>query len=238
MLLSAASEKESNMDPDSITDVVAIDGPAGAGKSTAARRLAALLGFAFLDTGAMYRAATWRALHHGICLNNHDALARSTQEMNLEIHEASGAQKVVVDGEDVTEAVRSQEVTREIHRLDSIPEVRAHLVMLQQAFAARRPTVAEGRDMGTVVFPRAKCKIYLEASIDERARRRLEELRAKGIDVDFQSLREEIRIRDEKAMTRAISPLRAARDAVRVDTTCLSLDEVVERLAALAQAAL
>jgi len=223
------------MDPERITEVMAIDGPAGAGKSTAARRLAKLLGFAFLDTGAMYRAATWRALDRGVDLDDHAALARSTQQMDLRIDESDGAQTVLVDGRDVTEAIRSPEVTREIYRLDAIPEVRAHLVELQRHVASLRPTVAEGRDMGTVVFPRAKCKFYLEASLDERARRRFEELRSKGIEVDFQALRDEIESRDLKTMTRAISPLRPADDAVRIDTTHLTLDQVVDQMAAVAR---
>lgn len=221
------------MDPERITEVVAIDGPAGAGKSTAARRLAKLLGFAFLDTGAMYRAATWRALDRGVNPNDHAALAQSTQQMDLRIDESDGKQTVLVDGRDVTEAIRSPEVTREIYRLDSIPEVRAHLVELQRHVASLRPTVAEGRDMGTVVFPRAKCKFYLEASLDERARRRFEELRSRGIEVDFQALRDEIESRDLKTMTRPISPLRPAGDAVRIDTTHLTLDQVVDEMAAL-----
>jgi cytidylate kinase len=223
------------MDPERITEVVAIDGPAGAGKSTAARRLATLLGFAFLDTGAMYRAATWRALDRGVNLDDRAALALSTQQMDLRMDESGGKQTVLVDGRDVTDAIRSPEVTRKIHRLDSIPEVRARLVELQRHVAARRPIVAEGRDMGTVVFPRAKCKFYLDASLDERARRRYEELRTKGIEVDFQALREEIESRDIRAMTRAISPLRPAPDAVRIDTTRITLDQVVEQMAALAR---
>ena len=223
------------MDPDKITEVVAIDGPAGAGKSTVARRLAKLLGFAFLDTGAMYRAATWRALERGVDLDDHAALARSTEEMDLRIDESDGKQTVIVDGRDVTEAIRSPEVTKEIYRLDAIREVRAHLVELQRRVASLRPTVAEGRDMGTVVFPRAKCKFYLDASLDERARRRFEELRGKGIEVDFQALRDEIESRDLKTMTRAISPLRPADDAVRIDTTHLTLEQVVDHMAARAR---
>jgi len=225
------------MDPESITQVLAIDGPAGAGKSTAARRVASLLGFSFLDTGAMYRAATWRALHRGVDFDDPAALAASTREMDLRITENDACQTVTVDGRDVTDEIRLPEVTREIHRLDSIPEVRAHLVDLQRRFAARRPTVAEGRDMGTVVFPKAKCKVYLEASLEERARRRWEEMKQKGVEVDFGMLREEIRVRDRKTMTRALSPLRPAKDAIKLDTTDLTLDQVVEKLAALAREA-
>lgn len=185
----------------------------------------------------MYRAATWRALHRGVDFDDPAAVAASTQQMDLRITENDARQTVTVDGRDVTDDIRSPEVTREIHRIDSIPEVRAHLVELQREFAARRPTVAEGRDMGTVVFPRAKCKVYLEASLDERARRRWQEMKQKGVEVNFERLRDEIRVRDQKTMTRTLSPLRPAEDAIRLDTTNLTLDQVVEKLAALAREA-
>jgi len=215
--------------------VVAIDGPAGAGKSTVARRVAERLGYAFLDTGAMYRAATWRAITAGINLDDPVAAAESTRAMRLELNDREGGLQVLVDGRDVSEAIRSPEVTRVTYKLDENPEVRAHLVMLQRAFAAKRPTVAEGRDMGTVVFPNAKCKIFLDASIEERTRRRAAELQAKGIAVDVDSLREEICVRDEKARTRAVAPLRRAEDAILVDTTDLTIDEVVEKIVRLAR---
>ena len=215
--------------------IVAIDGPAGAGKSTVARRVAERLGYAFLDTGAMYRAATWRAITAGIDLDDPVAAAESTRAMRLELDDREGGLQVLVDGQDVSEAIRSPEVTRVTYRLDENPEVRAHLVMLQRAFAAKRPTVAEGRDMGTVVFPNAKCKIFLDASIEERTRRRAAELQAKGLEVDMDLLREEICVRDEKARTRAVAPLRRAEDAILVDTTDLAIDEVVEKIVRLAR---
>ena len=215
--------------------VVAIDGPAGAGKSTVARRVAERLGYAFLDTGAMYRAATWRAITAGIDLDDPVAAAELTRAMRLDLNDREGGLQVLVDGQDVSEAIRSPEVTRVTYRLDENPEVRAHLVMLQRAFAAKRPTVAEGRDMGTVVFPNAKCKIFLDASIEERTRRRAAELQAKGLEVDMDLLREEICVRDEKARTRAVAPLRRAEDAILVDTTDLAIDEVVEKIVRLAR---
>ena len=215
--------------------IVAIDGPAGAGKSTVARRVAERLGYAFLDTGAMYRAATWRAITAGIDLDDPVAAAESTRAMRLDLNDREGGLQVLVDGQDVSEAIRSPEVTRVTYRLDENPEVRAHLVMLQRAFAAKRPTVAEGRDMGTVVFPNAKCKIFLDASIEERTRRRAAELQAKGLEVDMDLLREEICVRDEKARTRAVAPLRRAGDAILVDTTDLTIDEVVEKIVRLAR---
>ncbi len=215
--------------------IVAIDGPAGAGKSTVARRVAEALGFAFLDTGAMYRAATWRAMHHGIDLEDGTALAASTQVMDLRLEETGPGQRVVVDGEDVTAAIRTPEVTREIYRLDQNSAVRRHLVELQRRFGERQPTVAEGRDIGTVVFPKARCKIYLDASLEERAQRRAAQLAEKGAEVDLARLRTEIHERDEKSKNRADSPLCQAEDAVLVDTTDLPADEVVSRLVALAR---
>lgn len=220
---------------DEITQIVAIDGPAGAGKSTTARRVAGSLGFAFLDTGAMYRAATWWALHQGIDLDDPEALALSTRAMQLDLSEQGGRQCVRVGGVDVTEAIRTPEVTRLIFKLDQNSLVRRCLVDLQRQAGAQRPTVAEGRDIGTVVFPRARCKIYLDASLDERARRRARELDAKGIPVDFDTLRAEIHERDEKARNRADSPLRRADDAVLVDTTTLTPDEVVAEIVRLAR---
>jgi len=218
-------------------DIVAIDGPAGAGKSTVARRLAARLEYAFLDTGAMYRAATWRAMNSGVNLDDPAATAECTRAMRLELNERENGLQVFVDGQDVTEAIRSPEVTRLIYKLDENPEVRAHLVELQRTFAARRPTVAEGRDMGTVVFPSAQCKVFLDASLEERAGRRAKELRAKGVEVDMNALIEEVRVRDEKTRTRTVAPLRPAEDAVLLDTTNLTLDEVVDKLFDLARSA-
>ena len=220
------------------TEVVAIDGPAGAGKSSVARRVAAELGFAFLDTGAMYRAATWWALDQQVDLDDQDALAAHTQRMVLELGEEDGRPCVRVDGRDVSEAIRTPEVTRQIYKLDQNPRVREHLVMLQRAFGVKRPCVAEGRDIGTVVFPKAKCKIFLDASLNERAQRRAAELEGKGMRVDREQLRAEIHERDEKSRTREVAPLRRADDATLVDTTAMTLDEVVNTIVGLARAAL
>jgi len=217
---------------------VAIDGPAGAGKSSVSRRVAMALDFAFLDTGAMYRAATWRALKLGMDLNNPDVLTQCTREMRLEMEETASGLRVYVDGEDVTEAIRMPEVTRNIYRLDQVSGVRRCLVELQREFGCRRPTVAEGRDIGTVVFPAARCKIYLDASLECRAKRRALEMEARGIPVDFPALLEEIKERDEKSMTRADSPLRCAEDAILVDTTDMDPEQVLTRLVAFARARL
>jgi len=215
--------------------IVAIDGPAGAGKSSVAKRVAQELDFHYLDTGAMYRAATWRALHKGIDLDDAEALAISTQAMELGIEEGAEGQRVRVDGRDVTDAIRSSEVTRAIYKLDQNSAVRRCLVALQRRFGEGQPTVAEGRDIGTVVFPKAKCKIYLDASLDERTRRRARQLEMKGVSVDCTELRADIEERDEKSMNRADSPLRRAEDAVLLDTTALGPGEVVEAIARLAR---
>jgi len=220
---------QTDMSPDTLTDVIAIDGPAGAGKSTVARRVADALDYAYLDTGAMYRAATWWAMHEQTDLDDPEATAAATRSMVLELRETDGALRVLVDDYDVSEAIRRPEVTQLIYKLDQNPDVRDHLVMLQRRFAAAHgPTVAEGRDIGTVVFPRAKCKIFLDASLDERTRRRAAQLAANGIAVDPAQLRADVRERDVKNRTRAVAPLRRAPDALLIDTTDMSLDEVVE----------
>ncbi len=224
------------VDPNRLVDVVAIDGPAGAGKSSVARAAAERLGMAFLDTGAMYRAATWRALEHGIDLGNAAALAESTTTMSLELRPESGGLRVFVDGRDVTRAIRTPEVTRNIRHLDGIADVRARLVELQRAFASRGPTVAEGRDMGTVVFPKARCKIFLDASVDERTRRRAAQLEAEGRTVDIAALHAEIAERDHNDRSRSIAPLRPADGATILDTTGRSFDSVVNEIVRLAEA--
>jgi cytidylate kinase len=197
--------------------------------------VAETLGFAFLDTGAMYRAATWNAMHRGIDMDNGDALAVATRTMQLDIRESQYGQTVLVDGQDITQAIRTPDVTQRIAKLDHNAAVRAHLVELQRAFGARGRTVAEGRDMGTVVFPNAKCKVYLDASLDERARRRALEFEAEGIPFDADALYGDIHARDEKDMTRAISPLRRADDAVLVDTSAMTSEEVIDTIVALAR---
>jgi cytidylate kinase len=188
--------------------------------------LAERLNYAFLDTGAMYRAATWRALQHHVGLADREALIASTRQMQLEMRDGH----IYVDGQDVTEAIRLPEVTRTIRALDGIPEVREHLGSLQREFGASRPTVAEGRDMGTVVFPDAECKVYLDAGLDERARRRAREIERNGTSINEQDVRTEIAARDTNDQTRATAPLKAADDAHVIDSTGLSIDEVVDQI--------
>lgn len=217
------------------TQIVAIDGPAGAGKSTTAKRVAKILGFAFLDTGAMYRAATWFAIDQGVSLDDPQALAANTAKMTLEIDESDGSQTVRVNGTDVSQAIRTPEITNQIFKLDQNSEVRAQLVELQRRFGEQRPTVAEGRDIGTVVFPKARCKIFLDASLNARTERRAHQLAESGRPVDVAKLRNDLHERDEQSRNRADSPLRQAGDAVLVDTTALTFDEAVEHVVTLAR---
>ncbi|MBI5094068.1 MAG: (d)CMP kinase [Candidatus Hydrogenedentes bacterium] len=219
----------------SLTQIIAIDGPAGAGKSTVARKVAEAMNFAFLDTGAMYRAATWWALEQRIDLDDPVALAEATRSMQLDLNEEEGVLRVRVNGHDITDAIRTPEVTRQIYRLDQNAQVREHLVELQRVFGGRGPTVAEGRDMGTVVFPKARCKVFLDASLDERTRRRAAELAAKGVAIDLDALKAEIHERDEKTRTRAVAPLRRADDAALVDTTRLTIEQAVDAIVHLAR---
>ena len=217
------------------TQIIAIDGPAGAGKSSAAKEVARRMNFSFLDTGAMYRAATWRAMRDAIDLDDPAALEASTRAMNLDMRENGDGVQVFVDGEDVSAAIRSPEVTALIYKLDQNSAVRRHLVELQRRYGEARPTVAEGRDIGTVVFPKAKCKIYLDASLDERAKRRAKQLEAQGVQPDMAALRRDIHERDEKTKNRKDSPLRQAEDAVRLDTTGMDFASVVETMLRLAR---
>lgn len=217
------------------TQIVAIDGPAGAGKSTTAKNVARVLGFAFLDTGAMYRAATWWALDQGVDLDKPEALAANTARMTLNIEESDAGQVVRVNGVDVSDAIRTPAITNLIYKLDQNSSVRAQLVALQRRFGEQQPTVAEGRDIGTVVFPKAKCKIFLDASLDARTERRARQLQEKGAPVDLEKLRADLHERDEQSRNRVDSPLRQADDAVLLDTTALTFDEAVGEIVALAR---
>lgn len=214
-----------NIDPQTLTDVITIDGPAGVGKSTLAKRVAARLGYAFLDTGAMYRSATWWAMHNDVDMTDKDALAESTRSIPLRMEENDGVLTVYVGPTDITRAIRTPEITNAIKCLDGIRAVREKMVSLQRQIASRAPTVAEGRDMGTVVFPHAKTKIFLEASLEVRTRRRARELEEKGIPFDPDQLRSEIHLRDENDRNRSISPLKPAHDALIIDTSRMTLGE-------------
>lgn len=212
--------------------IVAIDGPVGAGKSTVAMAVARRLGYRYLDTGAMYRSVAWLALQRHIDLNGEAAVAAMAGEMRIEFVQRNG-QRVLVDGTDVTEAIRSTEVSAGASIVSVYPEVRKAMVALQRRMGAEGGVVMEGRDIGTVVFPDAEVKVFLDASPEERARRRYREMQAKGAQVDFEELRRAEEERDRRDSTRAHSPLRRAEDAVVIDSTGRSIDEVVEQIVAL-----
>lgn len=207
--------------------IVTIDGPAGSGKSTAARGLAKRLEFDFLDTGAMYRAVAWRCLQAGIDLHDEARVAECARAMQLRLDQ----QHVFVDGRDVTAEIRLPEVSHGSSMVASNPAVRRELAARQRDFAEGRNIVTEGRDQGTAVFPHAECKFYVTANAEERAKRRQHELRERHKkDVSFNEILRLIRERDERDKTRVVDPLRAAEDAIRIDTSGLAPSAVLDRL--------
>jgi cytidylate kinase len=206
--------------------IVTIDGPAGAGKSSAARALAKRLGFEFLDTGAMYRSVALAALRAHVDLIDPVATADLVANVRLEIP----GDKVLLNGEDVSAAIRTEEVTGATGAAADSPIVRRRLAELQRGIAAGRNLVCEGRDQGTIVFPDAVCKFFLVANPEERARRRQRELEARGQPVDFAVMRAAIDERDRRDAARDIAPMRPAADAVVLDSTRLSLEQIVDRM--------
>jgi cytidylate kinase len=225
-----------NSPPDAQTPktIIAIDGPAGAGKSSVASRLASRLGIPYLDTGAMYRAVGLLALLDGLESPFDDqASARVVELMGrhrIEVEAGDGGTTILVDGRDVGEEIRTPECSLMASAVSALPEVRRALVPLQRELGLRKGGVMEGRDIGTVVFPDADLKVFLTASVDERARRRHGDLRERDVDSSVEEVREQQQQRDLQDTSRAESPLQVARGSVVVDTTGLTLDEVVERL--------
>jgi cytidylate kinase len=209
---------------------IAVDGPAGAGKSSAARGLARALRYRHIDTGAMYRAAAWGAWRAGLPLDDAAALLRGVRAQRYEFKETNDGSRVLLNGEDVTAHLRSPEAGQAASRLSIHPAVRRVLVDRQRRLARGGGVVMEGRDIGTVVLPRADVKFFLDATPEERGRRRWKELRAKGQRASLGKIIEDIRARDHRDRTRAASPLRAADDAVVIDTTGFSLPEVQQVL--------
>lgn len=216
--------------------VVAIDGPAGAGKSTVARALAARLDYAFLDTGALYRSVALRARQGGIAWDDAERLGRLAGQMEIAFVRSGDAERIVADGIDVTEDIRRPDISEGASRVSALPEVRAGLLEVQRRVATRASVVAEGRDIGTVVFPAAQAKFFLVASPETRARRRAAELAAAGRPADFAEVLAEMRVRDARDTGRAVAPLRAASDAVTIDTSGLTAVEVTERMLAVVRA--
>lgn len=210
--------------------IITIDGPAGAGKSTVARSLARRMGIFYLDTGAMYRALTLKAIRQGVNMEDEDRLVDLAQETRIDLQNHNGGARVLLDGEDVSEKIRTEEVTNKTFYIARAPRVREIMVRWQRAAGSKRSIVVEGRDVGTVVFPSASHKFYLDADFEERSRRRAKELKEKGRDVDEENLRQELGERDHKDLTRNAGPLKKAGDAVVIDSTHLSIDEVVETM--------
>ncbi|MEI6914225.1 MAG: (d)CMP kinase [Armatimonadota bacterium] len=216
---------------------IAIDGPAGSGKSTVAKTLADRLGWLHLDSGATYRAMAAIALSRGILVDDAESLGKLAQEISVEIRPEANTFKVFADGIDVTSIIRSPDVSKASSPVSAVPAVRERLVALQRDIASHQNTVAEGRDMGTVVFPDAAVKAYLIASPEERARRRVEDFRLRNEIIPFDQVLHEIKERDHRDSSRPTSPLRPAEDAHIIQTDLLTADEVVEEIIALYQAA-
>jgi len=214
-----------------LSAVITIDGPAGAGKSTVAKALARQLNFSYLDTGAMYRALTLKALRAAVPLEDEEALVGLARKTTIDLkgNPATGL-KVLLDGEDVSEDIRSSDVTNNTFYIARAPRVREMMVQWQREIGRRNNVVVEGRDIGTVVFPHATHKFYLDADFNERSRRRAQELRDKGQGVDEVQLRVDLQERDQKDFTRTVGPLKKADDAVVIDSTHLSVPQVVSRI--------
>lgn len=216
--------------------IITIDGPAGAGKSTVARELARRLHFSYLDTGAMYRALTLKGLHKQVDLENEEDLVKLARGTTIDIQgDGDKPLRVFLDGQDVSEDIRTQEVTNKTFYVARAPKVREIMVQWQRQIAEKRDVVVEGRDTGTVVFPQASCKFYLDADFRERTRRRFQELEEKGQTVEKEKLQRELQERDNKDLSRNVGPLKKADDAVVIDTTAMSVEQVTEELLKLIQ---
>jgi cytidylate kinase len=213
--------------------IVAIDGPSGAGKSTLAKRLAKAFGFIYLDTGAMYRALALKVLRHDVDLSDQERLSSLLGDTEIALREYDGRLVVLLDGDDVGDLIRAPEVSQMASKVSALKTVRQRMLELQRGAAAHGHVVAEGRDIGTVIFPRAEVKIYLDASGEERARRRFQELRAAGRNVSLEDTVRELEERDRRDSGRDLAPLSKAADATVIDSSTLTADAVAERAMAL-----
>lgn len=210
--------------------VVAIDGPAGSGKSTVSKLIAHKLGIVYIDTGAMYRALTLKAVRSGADLKDQDALVRLAKSAKIDLMDSAGGLKVILDGEDVSALIRTPELTNNVKFIARVPGVRHEMVVLQRSIGNRSSAVLEGRDIGTVVFPDARYKFYLDADVEERARRRYKELMVSGQKASLAEIKSDVIKRDESDMKRDVGALKKADDAAIIDTTGLSIEEVVDKL--------
>ncbi len=216
--------------------VVAIDGPAGAGKSTIAKKAAERLGYAYIDTGAMYRAVTLAFLKSGREFEE-SHITRLAETADISFRPEDGKNRVYLNGQEVTEAIRSREVTAAVSAVAAIAKVREALVDQQRRLLGQGSVIMDGRDIGTVVYPQAQVKIFLTAGVEERARRRYLERQAKGEKVDFEQLKQEIARRDEADANRAVGPLKQAPDAVYLDTSDMDIEEVTACITGLVRSA-
>jgi CMP/dCMP kinase len=210
--------------------IIAIDGPSAAGKSTLAKRLAKELGFTYLDTGAMYRALALKVLRERIDIGNEKMLAEIIGRTAIDLREDKGKLHVLLDGEDVSELIRTPEVSQMASKASALKTVRQWMLVLQRALGQRGDVVAEGRDIGTVVFPDAEVKIYLDASAQERARRRVEELRRSGRQVSLDETLREMGERDKRDSERDLAPLRKAADAMAIDSSALDAEALAQKV--------
>lgn len=207
--------------------VMTIDGPSGAGKGTLCQLLAEKLGWHLLDSGAIYRVLSLAALHHDVELDSEASLVPLAANLDVQFQVEGDLVKVILEGEDVSRTIRTEEVGNAASKIAAFPRVREALLRRQRAFRQAPGLIADGRDMGTVVFPEAEVKIFLDASAEERAQRRYKQLQDKGFDVNFERLLTEIRERDDRDRNRATAPLKPAEDALVVDSTAMTIDEVL-----------
>jgi len=210
--------------------VVAVDGPSGSGKGTLTKRIEKELGLMNLDTGATYRTVTLAVLREGLKLEEEDKIVKLLDNINIEIENGENQDIILLNGEDVSQEIRGKEVTANVSPVSSIIPLREKMVKIQRKIAEGKNVIVEGRDIGTVVFPNADLKIYLDADIEERARRRYEQEKASGIDSNYEEVLQSIKIRDEKDKNKKVGALKKAEDAIVIDTTNKSINEVVEEV--------
>ena len=210
--------------------IIAVDGPVGAGKSTAARLLARRLGYRYIDSGAMYRAVAWKALQAGLDLEDERSVSGLADAISIAFEPSGDRERILVDGQDVSRQIRERAVEQASSKVSTLASVRRGMVARQREMAAKGGVVMDGRDIGTVVFPDADVKFYLEARLEVRAKRRLQEAQAAGVTRRLEELTEEIRVRDARDMGRVASPLRKANDAVRIETSELNADQVADAM--------
>ena len=226
MFAITAATEDSRPNPKGNRLIIAIDGPSGAGKSTLAKRLAKDLGFIYLDTGAMYRALALKVLRQAVDLADDGRIGRLVEETEIDLRHRAGNLEVVLDGEDVSGQIRTPAVSQMASKVSALKKVRDRMLVLQRAMGRRGSVVAEGRDIGTVIFPQAEVKIFLDASPEERARRRYQELKAAGRQVELQETLREIEERDKRDSERDIAPLCRAEDALLVDSSSVDAEHV------------